>query len=104
MNNVALYHHIFIDKIRRIRVVGDNAAHFRRRQINLVDTRPGKERLYRAPVEQIQLIAGAQHQLHVAALRKLPYNGGAHHPAMARHKNSLLGHGQDSKDKFTSNP
>lgn len=86
VNNVALYHHVFINKIRRIRVVGDNAAYFRRRQINLVDTRPGKERLYRTPVEQIQLIAGAQYQFHVAALRKLPYNGGSHHPAMARHK------------------
>lgn len=102
MNNVALYHHVFINKIRRIRVVGDNAAHFRRRQINLVDTRPGKERLYRTPVEQIQLIAGAQYQFHVAALRKLPYNGGAHHPAMARHKNSLLIHSQDSSAMATS--
>lgn len=59
VNDVALNHHVLIDEIRRIRVVGNNAAHFRGRQIDLVNTFAGKEIMHGAAVQQVQLVAGA---------------------------------------------
>ena len=59
VNDVALNHHVLVDEIRRIGVVGNNAAHFRRRQIDLVNTFAGKEIMHGAAVQQVQLVAGA---------------------------------------------
>ena len=58
VNDVALNHHVLVDEIRRIGVVGNNAAHFRRRQIDLVNAFAGKEIMHGAAVQQVQLVAG----------------------------------------------
>ena len=102
VNDVALNHHVLVDEIGRVRIVGDNTAHLRRRQINLVNAFFSEECLYRPAIQQIQLVAGAEHQLHILALRQLSYDGGTHHPAMARHKNTLFHHPQDSSAMATS--
>ena len=102
MNNVALNHHIFINKISRISIVRHNPSHFCRRQINLVNTFSGKERLHRTGVQQIKLVASTQHQFYVISLRQLSDDGGPHHPAMARHKNTLCLHPQYSSAMATS--
>ena len=102
VNDVALDHHVFVDEIRRVGVVGDNAAHFCRRQINLVDALVGKKCLHRNGIQQIQFITGAQHQLDVATLFQLANNRGTHHSAMTGNKDSLFAHTQDSSAMATS--
>ena len=102
VNDVALNHHVLVDEIRRIGVVSDNAAHLRRRQIHLVDTFAGEEVLHRTAVEQVQLVAGANNHLNVAALFQLADNRGTHHSAMTGDKNTLFCHSQDSSAMATS--
>ncbi|MNS11376.1 hypothetical protein D3C72_429180 [compost metagenome] len=75
VNDVALDHHVLVDEIRRVAVVGDNTAHFRCRQIHLVNTFVRKELLRRLAIEQVQLVAGADNQFSVAALLQLTDNG-----------------------------
>ena len=102
VNDVALNHHVFVDEIRRVCVVGNNAAHLRRRQIHLVNTFVCKEVLYRTAVEQVQLVTGADNHLYVTALFQLADNRGTHHSAMTGDKNTLFCHSQDSSAMATS--
>ena len=102
VNDVALNHHVFVDEIRRVGVVGNNAAHLRRRQIHLVNTFVCKEVLYRTAVEQVQLVARADNHFDVTALFELANNRGTHHSAMTGDKNTLFCHSQDSSAMATS--
>ena len=102
VNDVALNHHVLVDEICRVSVVSDNAAHFCRRQIHLIDTFIGKEVLYRTAIEQIQLVAGTDNHFHVTALLQLANNRGTHHSAMTGDKNTLFCHSQDSSAMATS--
>ncbi|SAJ31189.1 Uncharacterised protein [Enterobacter cloacae] len=102
VNDVALNHHVLVDEIRRVGVVSDNAAHLRRRQIHLVDTFAGEEVLHRKAIKQVQLVAGANNHLNVAALFQLANNRGTHHSAMTGDKNTLFCHSQDSSAMATS--
>ena len=102
MNDVALNHHVLVDEIRRVSVVGDNAAHFRRRQIHLVNMFVSKEVLHRTAIEQVQLVARADNHFYVTALFQLSNNRGTHHSAMTGDKNTLFCHSQDSSAMATS--
>ena len=102
VNDVALDHHVLVDEIRRVGIVRHNTPHFRRRQIDLVNARVGKEIFYRTAIKQIQLVAGANNHLDVAALFKLANNRGTHHSAMTGDKNTLFCHSQDSSAMATS--
>ncbi|MNE06210.1 hypothetical protein D3C80_987940 [compost metagenome] len=102
VNNVALNHHVFVDEIRRVGVVGDNAANLCRRQIHLIDTFVRKECLHRLTVKQVQLVAGTHHDVYITALLKLTDDGRSHHPTMTGDKNTLFGHSQDSSAMATS--
>ena len=102
VNDVAFNHHIFVDEVRREGVVGDNTAHLRRRQIHLSDIFAGEEIVHLAAIQQVEFVAAAQNQIHVAALLKLSDDGRAHHSPVARHKNTLSGHTQDSSAIATS--
>ena len=93
---------VFVDEIRRVGVVGNNAAHLRRRQIHLVNAFAGKEVLYRTAVEQVQLVTRADNHLDVTALFQLSNNRGTHHSAMTGDKNTLFCHSQDSSAMATS--
>ena len=89
MDHIGRHHQIFIDELRRIAVVGMNAAHPRRRQHHLIGAFCGKKGLHRRLIGQIQLGAGAGDQLQVGAGRlaglQLAQDGAAHHAAMACH-------------------
>ncbi|CAM7694172.1 hypothetical protein CISEMA079M_23840 [Citrobacter sedlakii] len=92
MDDVAFHHHVLKDEIRRVGVIRDNAAHFRRRQIHLIDTFTGEEVMNGTTVQQVQFLAGTHDQFHVAALFKLAFYRGTDHPAMAGNENSLSNH------------
>ncbi len=75
VNDVALDHHVFVDKVSRIGVVCHNTAHLRRRQIDLIDPLFGEKGVHGGRIQQVQLITGAQDQLNVVALLQLAHNG-----------------------------
>ncbi|MNB97897.1 hypothetical protein D3C75_451350 [compost metagenome] len=102
VNNVGFDHHILVDEVCRIRVVSNNSAHFRRRQVNLIDARVGEEGIYSRAIQQVQLVAVTQHQFNVCTLLKLTNDGGTDHPAMAGNKDTLFIHAQDSSAMATS--
>ena len=102
VNNVAFNHHVFVNEIGGIGIVRHNTAHFCRRQINLVNLFGGKEFIHGLAIEQVELIASTQNQIHVFSLLKLADNGRTDHSPVARHKNTLSGHFQDSSAIATS--
>lgn len=102
VNNVALYHHVFINKIRRIRVVGDNAAHFRRRQINWSIPAPAKNACTARPSSRSsssRVRSTSSTSPRCASCRTMAEPTIPRWPAT---KNSLLIHSQDSSAMATS--
>jgi hypothetical protein len=75
---------VVADKVRRVAVVGQNAADARRRQHHKVRLFCLKELACRVRIAQVELVGRAAHEVRVAVLLKVLPDGPAGHAAMAR--------------------
>ncbi|MCY1293835.1 hypothetical protein D9M68_575460 [compost metagenome] len=107
LDEVGLDHQVLVDEVGRIAVVGMNAAHLGRRQIDLVDAMDLEIVLYLRLVEQVQLVAAGGKDVGVAQRLQTADDGRADHTAMAGNENGLVQvarHAQFSTDTGTSWP
>lgn len=74
VDDVARYHHVFVDKLGRIGIVGMDAPYLGRRQIDLIDAFILKKHLHFPLVYQIQLGMAARYDFAITFDLQLPRN------------------------------
>jgi hypothetical protein len=70
MHDVGLHHHVVVDEFRRIGIVGVDAAHLRRGQVDLVDALGAEEVAHLGLVGQLQFLVAARDDIGMALARR----------------------------------
>ena len=87
LDDIHFQDHVVIHEVGRVLVIGQNAAHFRRGQKHVFRLLFLKKCFHQILTAQVQLLAGALHQLVIALALQRPANGASHHASMTRHIN-----------------
>ncbi len=87
VNQVVLNLEILMKKLRRIRVIGMNTAHFRRRVENVCRLLLRQKLADGFPVQQFQFRAGPANQLGKSSFLQFSPNRASHQPAVSGNKN-----------------
>ena len=82
MNDIHFQHHVFIQKVCRSLLIGNNAPNLCRREEDIFRLLRCKERLYSRLHTQIQLLVCTGDDICVALPLKFPDDGGAYHAPM----------------------
>ena len=80
LDDVGLNHQVFVDELRRIGVVGVDAAHLGRCEVNLRWLFVLEKGVDRSLIGEIELGVGTGDDVVVTAGLELPHDGRTHHP------------------------